>query len=91
MGGKITRSGEGIEQNQSFDVGLSNADNLLNGLRCLVNRLSLSVIIAALVIGLAILLATTSNGSPLQILITAGFTGVVVLGIWLKVSIFREK
>ncbi len=82
---------EKIEQNQSLDVELSNADRLMCGLGHLVNRLSLSVIIAALVIGLSILIATTSSGSPIQILITAGFIGVVILGIWFIISILQGR
>ncbi len=82
---------EKIEQNQSLDVELSNAERLLCGLGHLVNRLSLSVIIAALVIGLSILIATTSYGSPIQILITAGFIGVMMLSIWLMISIFQGR
>lgn len=38
-------------------------DTLLSELGCLDNRLSLSVIIAAIVIGLGILIATTAQGS----------------------------
>lgn len=82
---------EKIERNQSFDVELANADALLCGLGRLVNRLSLSMIIAAMVIGLSILIANTANGSPIQILITIGLIGVVILGIWLIISIFRGR
>lgn len=85
------RLAEKIELNQSFDVELANADTLLSGLGRLVNHLSLSMIIAAMVIALSILIANTANGSPIQMLITAGFIGVVILGIWLMISIFRGK
>jgi hypothetical protein len=82
---------EKIEQDQPFYVELFDADTWMSGLGRLVNRLSLSVIIAALVIGLSILIATTSYGSPIQILITAGFIGVMMLSIWLMISIFQGK
>jgi ubiquinone biosynthesis protein len=82
---------EKIEQNQSFDVALSNVDLLLGGFGRLANRLSLSMIIASMVIGLAVLISTTSNGSPIQILIMAGFMGTVVMGNWLMISIFRGR
>jgi len=82
---------EKIDQDQPFDVELFDADRLLSGLGRLSNRLSLSVIIAALVIGLAILIATTAKGSPIQILIWICFLGVVILGIWLIISIFRGR
>jgi ubiquinone biosynthesis protein len=82
---------EKIEQGQPFDVQLLDADKLMSGLGRLVNRLSLSMIIGALVIALSILIATTTDGSPLQSLISAGLVGVVILGIWLMISIIRGK
>ncbi len=82
---------EKIEQGQPFEVGLFGAEALMAGLGRLVNRLSLSMLIAALVIALSVLIATTSKGSPIQILIAAGFIGVVILSIWLIVSIFRGR
>lgn len=82
---------EKIEQGQPFNVELSTADNLICRLGRLVNRLSFSVIIAALVISLAILIATTSDGSPIQSLVAVGFLGVVILGIGLIISIIRGR
>ncbi len=70
---------------------LIDADTLLSELRCLDNRLSLSVIIAAMVNGLAILIATTAQGSLIHIFITTGFIRVVMLGIWLIISFFRGR
>jgi hypothetical protein len=57
----------------------------LTGLDRLVNRLSLSIVIA----GLAILIAVTAAGSPLQILVVTGFIAVVGLGIWLLISMLK--
>ena len=61
----------------------------MNGLDRLVNRLSLSIVIAGLVVGLAILIAVTAAGSPLQILVVTGFIAVVGLGIWLLISMLK--
>jgi ubiquinone biosynthesis protein len=66
-------------------------DKILSGLSQLINRLSLSVIVAALVIGLAILITTIASGTPLHNLITIGFLGIIVFGIWLLVSILRGR
>jgi ubiquinone biosynthesis protein len=82
---------ERIEQGRLFDVELFDADKLTSGLGHLVNRLSLSIIIAAMVIGLAILIATTSKESPIQLLIVSSFVAVLILGFWLMISIFRGR
>ncbi len=66
-------------------------EQMLSGFSRLINRLSLSVIVAAMVIGLTILIATTSNGSLLHTLIGFSFLGVVIFGIWLLISIMRGK
>ena len=45
--------------------------------------------VAAMVIGLAILIATTAAGSPIHTLIAFGLGGVTIFGIWLLISILR--
>jgi len=59
------------------------------GLSRLVNRLSLSIVIADMVVNLAILISVTAAGSPLQILVVAGFIATLGLSIWLLISILR--
>jgi magnesium-transporting ATPase (P-type) len=70
---------------------LRDSEKMMSELGRLINRISLSMIVAALVIALAVLIATTANGSPLKILIAVGFLGVVVLSIWLIVSMVRGR
>jgi hypothetical protein len=72
-----------------FEFGLKDKDFLLGGLNRLVNRLSLSIVIAGLVVSLAILITVTEAGSPLQILVVVGLVATLGLGLWLLLSILR--
>jgi ubiquinone biosynthesis protein len=81
---------EKTEQDELFEFGLKDKDVLLGGLNRLVNRLSLSIVIAGLVVSLAILIAVTTAGSPLQILVVVGFVATLGLGFWLLISILRS-
>jgi ubiquinone biosynthesis protein len=80
---------EKAEKNELFEFGLKDTQRMLGRLNRLVNRLSLSVVIAGLVVSLAIMLSVTSSDSPLQILVVVGFIATVGLGIWLLISILR--
>jgi ubiquinone biosynthesis protein len=80
---------EKTEQDELFEFGLKDKDILLGGLSRLVNRLSLSIVIAGLVVSLAILITVTATGSPVQVLIVAGFIATLGLSIWLLISILR--
>ncbi len=80
---------ERVERNEPLEFELKDMGRMLNELGRLVNRLSLSIVIAGLVVSLAILIAVTAAGSPLQILIVGGFIATVSLGIWLVVSMLR--
>jgi ubiquinone biosynthesis protein len=81
---------EKIEQDEPFRVRVDDANKLMASLSKLVNRLVVSIIIASLCISLGILIATTTDGSPLQFLIVAGFLVVVCLSVWLLVSILKR-
>jgi hypothetical protein len=80
---------EKTEQDELFEFGLKDKDVILGGLNRLVNRLSLSIVIAGLVVGLAILIAVTAAGSPLQSLVMVGLVATFGLGFWLLISILR--
>lgn len=80
---------EKTDQDELFEFGLKDKDILLGGLSRLVNRLSLSIVIAGLVVSLAILIAVTTAGSPLQSLVVVGFVATLGLGLWLLMSILR--
>lgn len=89
----LPRSGrhllEKVEQNQPFEVDLKESGRIMGGLNRLANRLSLSILIGSLIIGLAFIIPSITAGSPLQILVVVGFIGVVGMGIWLLFSILR--
>jgi ubiquinone biosynthesis protein len=80
---------EKTEQDELFEFGLKDKDFLLGGLNRLVNRLSLSIVIAGMVVSLAILISVTEAGSPLQILVVVGLVATLGLGLWLLLSILR--
>jgi len=80
---------EKAERNELLEIGLKDSGRLLDVLSRLVNRLSLSIVIAGLVVSLAILITVTTSGSPLQIVIVAGFIATLSLGIWLLICIVR--
>jgi predicted unusual protein kinase regulating ubiquinone biosynthesis (AarF/ABC1/UbiB family) len=81
---------EKTEQDELFEFGLKDKDILLGGLSRLVNRLSLSIVIAGMVVSLAILIAVTTVGSPLQVIVMVGFVATLGLGFWLLISILRS-
>ncbi|MGD8966640.1 MAG: AarF/ABC1/UbiB kinase family protein [Anaerolineae bacterium] len=58
------------------------------------NRISLSVLLAALIVGLALLIPAFNLAEKMglaTILVIAGFVGVSLLGIWLIISIWRSR
>jgi predicted unusual protein kinase regulating ubiquinone biosynthesis (AarF/ABC1/UbiB family) len=80
---------EKVDKNDGFEVRLKDTSRMLDGLSRLVNRLALSIVIAGMVVGLAILIQVTSSGSPVQRLVIAGFVATLALGFWLLISILR--
>jgi ubiquinone biosynthesis protein len=58
------------------------------------NRISLSVLLAALIVGLALLIPAFNLAERMDlatILVIAGFAGVSLLGLWLIISIWRSR
>ncbi len=82
---------EKAERNELFEIGIKDSDALTNRLNGLVNRLSLSIVIAGLNVSLAILISVTAAGSPIRSLVLAGFIAIICLGVWLMISILRGK
>jgi ubiquinone biosynthesis protein len=63
----------------------------LDRLDAMITRLSLSMLVAAFIVGLALLLPATRDipyGTTLTII---GFLGATVLGVWLLISILRKR
>ncbi len=77
------------ERGDLFQIGLKDADHIMTGLDRLTTRLALSVLAAALIIGLAMLIPTTAAGSLAQWVVVLGFVGAFGLGVWLLISILR--
>jgi len=82
---------ERAERGDLFQVGLKDADRIMRGLDRLTTRLALSVLAAALIIGLAMLIPITTAGSMVQWLVVAGFIGAIVMGGWLLISIIKAE
>ena len=69
-------------------------DQALARLDRLANRLSLSMLLAALIVGLALLVPAFNLGeqwSLATVLVIAGFLGTSLLGLWLMFSIWRSR
>ncbi len=68
-------------------------DEALARLDRLANRISLSLLLAALIVGLALLIPAfrlAERGGLITAVIIAGFLGVSLLGVWLILSILRS-
>jgi len=69
-------------------------DRALGRLDRLGNRISLSVLLAALIVGLALLIPAFNLGEEVglaTVVVIVGFVGVSLLGIWLAFSIWRSR
>ena len=78
------------------DIGVSvrpeGLDPMMRDLNRMVNRLSVSILAAAFIVGLALLLQVveTSHGSLLLLgLFASGLFGAGILGLWLLISMYR--
>ena len=72
-----------------LDIGLRvrGQDPILRRLDRLGNRLAVSVLVAALIVGLALVVVSQGEGSWLA---PAGFAAAALLGLWLLISIWRS-
>ena len=80
---------ERAERGDLFQMSLKDADRIMHGLDRLTTRLALSILAAALIIGLAMLIPTIAAGSLVQWLVILGFLGAAGLGVWLLISIIK--
>ena len=55
----------------------------------LATRLALSMLAAALIVSLALLIPLTTAGGPMQLPVAIGFIVAAGLGVWLLISILR--
>jgi len=80
---------EQAERGELFQIRLKDAGSIMSRLDRLATRLALSVLVAALIISLALLIPLTTAGGPLQSPVAIGFIVAAGLGVWLMISILR--
>jgi len=80
-----------MERGDPVPIVLEVTNRVKHSLDRLFARLTLGILLAAFIIGLAFLIPGTAPGSWAQLIVLVGFIVVVILGIGLLVSIFRER
>jgi ubiquinone biosynthesis protein len=78
------------EMGDFFQLTFKELDRVLNQFDRLVTRLALSIMLAAIIIGMAMLTPLFSNGSLVQWLLLLGFISIFILGVWFLISLFRS-
>ena len=74
-----------------FEIRVKETERILTVLDRLVMRLSLTILVAAFVVSLAILIPVTTGGGIAQALVVTGFLITIGFGVWLLISILRAK
>jgi ubiquinone biosynthesis protein len=80
---------ERMERNEGFRMEIKDADRFLGRVDRLVTRLALSVLVAAFVIALPILLQLTTPGSLPRWLILISLIPIIGTGLWLGISLLN--
>lgn len=80
---------ERLERNEGFRMEIKDAERLLGRIDRLVTRLALSLLVAAFVIALPILLQLTTPGSLPRGLIMVSLVPIIGTAIWLAVSLLH--
>jgi ubiquinone biosynthesis protein len=80
---------ERMERNEGFRMEIKDADRMLSRIDRLVTRLALSVLVAAFVIALPILLQLTTPGSLPRWLILLSLIPIIGTGLWLAFSLLN--
>ena len=82
---------ERIERDEPFKIHLDDTDRIMNKLDRLITRLSLSILVGSLIVGLAFLVPSASPNSWVQWMVIGGLVAIINLGIWLFISLFRSR
>jgi uncharacterized membrane protein len=82
---------EHVEQDDPFIVVLEDTNRIIHHLDRLFTRLSLSVLSAALILGLATLIPSVAPNKWIYWIAIIGFAASIGLGIWLFISILRPR
>jgi hypothetical protein len=80
---------ERLERNEPFRMEIKDTDRILGRLDRLVTRLALSILVAAFVVGLPILLQLTTPDSLPRWLILISLIPILGSGLWLAVSLLH--
>jgi hypothetical protein len=80
---------ERLEKNEPFRMEIKDLDRILSRVDQLVTRLALSLLVAAFVVGLPLLLQLTIPGSLPSWLILASLVPIIGAGIWLAISLIN--
>ncbi|MBN1487333.1 MAG: AarF/ABC1/UbiB kinase family protein [Anaerolineae bacterium] len=80
-----------LEKREKLPIDISIEPHSLHKLDQLVTRLSISVIVAGMIIGMGQVLPVTAGSNVvLQVVVISGFVIALLLGIWLLISIVRQ-
>ena len=82
---------ERIERDEPFRIQIDDANQNINRLDRQFTRLSLSILVGALIIGLAFLASNPSPSFWGQWMIICGLVLIISLGIWLFILLFRSR
>jgi ubiquinone biosynthesis protein len=82
---------ERMERNEPFRMEIKELDRMLSRIDRLVTRLALSLLVAAFVVALPILLQLTTPGSLPSWLIVAGLIPIIGAGLWLVISLLNTS
>jgi len=92
---KLPRAGSRLltkaERGELFYLTIKDTDRLVNQLDRVFTRLSLSVMISAIIIGMAMLTPLFANGSLVQWLLLLGFIIAFILSVWFLISMLRSR
>ncbi|MEY2818064.1 MAG: hypothetical protein RL275_1527 [Chloroflexota bacterium] len=80
---------ERLERNEPFRMEIKDTDRILTKLDKLVTRLSLSLLVAAFVVGLPLLIPLTTPDSLPRWLLLVGMIPIIGTGIWLGFSLLN--
>jgi ubiquinone biosynthesis protein len=80
---------ERLERNEGFRMEIKDTDRILSRMDRLATRLALSVLVAAFVIGLPILLQLTTPGSLPRWLLLLSLIPIIGTGLWLAISLLN--
>jgi len=78
---------ERLERNEPFRMEVKDLERILSQINRLVTRLALSLLVAAFVVGLPILLQLTTPGSLPNWLIVLSLIPIIGAGLWLAISL----